>query len=241
MRSRARRSLGRGRTRSAAVEPLEGRALLSYLVVPKGDGLVPVHVSDARRDQPLHSNGLAGKQSPRFYNLYDGPRRPDLNGVRAVGYVTGTNLILSGTVAGPIVQHPRDASQEALYTFGIDRGGASKVGPFPGRPKIRIDAEVVALVGQKGITATVRLDNRNSLQFLSQVKALPASSVAISGDTITVVVPLSALPSTGRAFNQWVVNFFPANPAGKSAVRSVASFTPEFTQFQVAVKPPAGL
>ena len=119
------------------VEPLEGRMLLSYLVVVKNGKVIPVHVANARLYEPLYSNGLAVKKQPHFYPYYTGPKTPSLNGVSATAVVSGNRvtdgtLTLSGTVAGPIIANPKNASQEAIYTFAIDRGGAAKAGPFPG-------------------------------------------------------------------------------------------------------------
>jgi len=241
MRSGKRRGACRGRSRATpGVEGLEGRSLLSYLVVPRGASAHPVHVSDARSDEPLFGNGLAVKKAPHFANFYTGPRRPELNGVRASAYVSGANLVLSGTVDGPIPVKPRGPSQESRYTFGIDRGGASKRGPFPGREHVRFDTVVVAQMTQKGVTAYVQLNNPQTNQPHTPTKPLPASRVTIRGNVITVTVPLSMLPSSGHAINQWNVNFFPADPGQKGDFHSVASLTPEFTDFQVYVKPTAG-
>jgi hypothetical protein len=218
------------------VEPLEGRALLSYLVVIHDHRAVPVHVSDARANQPLYSNGLAVKHTAHFYPHYTGPRRPNLNGLAAQGYVSGKNLVLSGTVDGPIVTKPKTSGQESFYTFGIDRGHASNVGPFPGRPSIRFDSVVVVKFLKKGLTAYVQfIDSLTHLP--SPAKALPASSVVVHGIVLTVTVPLSLLPSSGHAYNQWNVNFFTRNPDQKPDFHSVASFTPEYTQFQVFAVP----
>lgn len=223
---------------SIAVERLEGRALLSYLVVVHNHKVVPVHTGDARVDEPLYSNGLGVKHALNFYPYYTGPRRPDLNGVAARGFVAGTNLVLSGTVAGPIVTKPKTSMQASLYTFAIDRGGASKTGPFPGRPNIRFDGVIVAEFQPKGLTAYVQLTDPLTKQPNTAKKALPASSVTVSGATLTVTVPLSMIPSSGHAFNQWNVNFFTRYPNQPANFHSVASLTPEFTQFQLGVVPP---
>ena len=94
--SRARRGTGHGgpRVRSdrrrpsskavVGVEPLEGRMLLSYLVVVKNDKVIPIHGGDARDSEPLFSNGLAFKKEPNFSSRFTpGRRRPNLNGVSA--------------------------------------------------------------------------------------------------------------------------------------------------------------
>lgn len=222
------------------VECLEGRALLSYLVVPHGNTVVPVHVGDARLNEPLFSNGLAVKKAPHFYNLYTGPRRPELNGVRASGFVSGDNLILSGTVAGPIPVKPSGPAQEARFTFLIDRGGSSKQGPFPGRPRIRFDTAVVAEVLPSGLKGYLRLNDPFTNLPNGTVQSLPSSALSIDGNVVSIAVPLSMLPSTGHAFDQWNVNFMTSNPAQRQSFRSIASFTPEFTEFQIHAKPSLG-
>ena len=227
----------RGAKTAPGAEPLEGRELLSYLIVPRGKTFVPVHVSDARANEPLFSNGLAAKKAPGFYPLYTGPERPELNGVKASGYVKGKNLVLSGTVAGPIVTKPTTAAMGSIYSFAIDRGGASKVGPFPDRPHIRFDAIVNVTITIKGVTAT---DAATALtnQPGTTPTTIDPKNVTITGDTVQVTVPLSDLPSNGHAIDQWNVNFFTRNPSGKNNFHSVASFTPEHTMFQIYVKPP---
>jgi hypothetical protein len=272
--SRARRGTGQGGPRLESnrrrppskalvgVEPLEGRTLLSYLVVVKNHKVIPVHTGDARVNEPLFSNGIAVKHALHFYPLYTGPKQTALNGVQATARITGNlnndgNLILSGTVAGPIIQRPTTASQEAVYTFGIDRGGASRTGPFPGRRHIRFDTVVVAVIRRTGISAYYQLSDPSTNQpgRLPQPTTTPAtlgnriirlssSSVRIQGNTITITVPLlsstgaNMLTSSGKAIDQWNVNFFTRFPNQKPDFHSVASLTPEFTDFQVFVRKP---
>ena len=261
--SRARRETGHGGPRVKSerrrpsskavvgVEPLEGRMLLSYLVVVKNGKVIPVHVANARLYEPLYSNGLAFKKQPHFYPYYTGPKTPSLNGVSATAVVSGNRvtdgtLTLSGTVAGPIIANPKNASQEAIYTFAIDRGGAAKAGPFPGRTHIRFDAVVVVPLTLGGITTAnppyVEINNASTNSPLTTTTTdLSTSSVTIKGDTLTVKVPLGTsttnpYPSTGKAIDQWNFNFFTRFPSpygsGKNGYHSIASFTPEQTMFQ---------
>ena len=265
--SRARRGTGHGGPRVKSdrrrpsskavveVEPLEGRMLLSYLVVVKNHKVIPVHVANARLYEPLYSNGLGLKKQAHFYPFYTGPKRPELDGVSATAVISGNRvtdgiLTLSGTVAGPIIQKPKTAAQNAIYTFAIDRGGASKIGPFPSRGNIRYDAQVVASITQAGISAYVQLNNASINNPLATTTInLSSSSVKIQGNTITITVPLTTgsgstltnqIPSTGHAIDQWNVNFFTRNPSKygshKNGYHSIASFTPELTMFQVYVQ-----
>ena len=210
--SRARRETGHGGPRVKSdrrrpsskavvgVEPLEGRMLLSYLVVVKNHKVIPVHGGDARVAEPLFGNGLAFKKQANFYPFYNGPRTPNLDGVSATAVFSGNRvtdgtLTLTGTVAGPIIAKPKTASQEAMYTFAIDAGGASKVGPFPGRGHIRFDTVVVAkLLTTKdgGNSYYVQQNNASINNPLAMTTiALSPSSTKIQKDTITITVPLA--------------------------------------------------
>ena len=225
------------RRAKVGVEPLEGRALLSYLVVIHDHRAIPVHTGDARVNEPLYSNGLAVKHEAHFYPYYTGPKRPDLNGLAAQGYVSGKNLVLSATVAGPIVTRPTAGTQESFYTFAIDRGRSGNAGPYPGRPWIRFDSVVVVKFLTRGLTAYVQANDPMTNQPGTTPKALPASDVVVAGSVLTVTVPLSLLPSSGHAYNQWNANFFTRNPDQKNDFHSVASFTPEYTEFQIYAVP----
>lgn len=186
------------------VEPLEGRMLLSYLVVVKNQKVISIHGGDARVSQPLFSNGLAFKKEPHFYQFYTGPRTPNLDGVSATAVFSGNRvtdgtLTLTGTVAGPIIAKPTKASQEAIYTFAIDTGGASKVGPFPGRGHIRFDTVVVAklLTTKDGGNSYYVQQSNASINGAPQnplatsTIALSPTSTKIQKDTITITVPLT--------------------------------------------------
>jgi hypothetical protein len=286
--SRARRGAGQGGPRAdsnrrrpaskavVGVETLEGRTLLSYLVVTKNHKVASIHAGDARDNEPLFSNGLAFKHQAHFYPFYTGPKRPELNGIKASAQVFGNlakdgNLILSGTVAAPIIQNPKSPAQWSVYVFGIDRGGASEQGPFPGRRNVRFDTVVVAAIRQNQsgvpvITAYYQLNDPSTNQpgtlpapatspatLGNRIISLPRSAVAIAGPTITITVPListganttptfssgtNLLTSSGKAIDQWNVNFFTRNPTQKPNFQSVASLTPEFTDFQVFVPQP---
>lgn len=97
--------------------------------------------------------------------------------------------------------------------------------------------------------------------------ALSPSSTKIQKDTITITVPLTlvtkststatstsgtaqsttttttttnTIQSTGKAIDQWNVDFFTRFPSahgsGKNGYHSIASFTPENTMFQVYIQ-----
>ncbi len=212
---------------------------MSYLIVPSGHKFLPVQVADARSHEPLFSNGFAAKKAPHFYPFYTGPQRPELNGIQASGKVQGKNLVLTGTVDGPIVTKPKTADLGEIYSFAVDRGDAGKIGPYPGRPQIRFDAIVNVMITDKSTTATVAATTPSTNQPGVKPTKLVTKAVTIKGPTVTVTVPLSNLPSNGYPDDQWNVNFFARSPKGRPDFHSVASFTPEHTMFQIFVKRPS--
>src|SRR5207302_347139 len=115
---------------------------------------------------------------------------------------------------------PKTDAQGAIYTFGIDTGRASEKGPFPGRPNIRYDAVVVVTVAASGISGYTQFID--SVTNLPTTKTpLPASAIAIKGNTLTVTIPAvppssgtsNAFPSGGFPIDQWNVVFFPRFPS----------------------------
>ena len=202
--------------------------------------------------EPLFSNGLAFKKQPHFYPYYTGPRTSNLDGVSATAVVSGNRvtdgtLTLSGTVAGPIIAKPKTASQEAIYTFAIDAAVPRKPGRSRAARHIRYDAVVVVPPHarrhhRQAIPYYVQINNASTNSPLTMTTTnLSPSSVKIQGDTITITVPLgtsttNTIQSTGKAIDQWNVNFFTRFPSahgsGKNGYHSIASFTPENTMFQ---------
>src|SRR5262249_41813272 len=135
------------------VELLETRALLSRagtsisgaLAAPLREGAVAseraFHVQQSA-DQLLPIEDSAGgpvNRAPRFYALYKGPKRPDLHVLNThARFFYPRGFVFSGSTVGAI-----NSLQSSFYVFGVNRGGASAPGPFPGRPMIVFDAEII--------------------------------------------------------------------------------------------------
>ncbi len=68
------------------------------------------------------------------------------------------------------------------------------------------------------------------------VTTLKSSAIVIKGNTLQVTVPISALPSSGKAINQWRGAFFTRvpKPAGP---RGVASLVPMFDDYPIGYRP----
>jgi hypothetical protein len=170
------------------------------------------------------ASGVVTK-SPHFYQFYTGPKLAELNAVKASAKLSrdGSTFTFTGTNKGRI------NSSAAVYVWGIDRNGHLSAGPFTGRPNITFDAVVtVSLSSSLQPTASVT-------DFVSGVTTvLPAGSATIHGNTVTVTLSASLLPSTGLAPTQYRFDYWPdfGAAAGSSGV---ASFAPELTTVQVGI------
>jgi hypothetical protein len=113
--------------------------------------------------------------------------------------------------------------------LGVDRNSNLPTGPFPGRPDIRFDALIVlTLTPGKPTTATVIAG--------ATITPLPATSILAKGNTVAVVVPGSALPSTGLAASQYKFNYWPED--GLRGSTHIGSFASEFHDARVGVIDP---
>jgi hypothetical protein len=170
------------------------------------------------RTRNTQTSGFAFKL-PKFYELYTGPKRADLNAVAASGKIVSggpeaPNVVLSGFVVGRI-----KTSDQGLYVWGIDRGGAASPGPFPNRPNIVFDAVVAVSVGPSGVSGFVSdLDT-------GATRSLSSSAIRLKGNEVQATVSLSDLPSTGSG--PYRFNFWPRTSLGDAS--TVASFAPQST------------
>ena len=227
----------RAKRASVAVEPLEGRKLLSHARPALAQPDASVHV-DAAFAVPATPLGHATNHHPRFYALYTGPKRPELLAISTTGEVVGTNLVLTATLGGPLIAKPTSSGQEAIYTFGINRGGAAKNGPLPtpANTNVRFDSTVVVAIRQKGgVTGSAQYPDPAS-PLTNIVTTVKSSAIVIKGNTLQVTVPISALPSSGKAINQWRGVFF-TRVAKPSGPRGVASLVPMFDDYPIGYRP----
>jgi hypothetical protein len=220
------------RNASIAVEPLEGRALLSGLHGLYGHTVhAPLPIAAAITKLGAHSkplepmlairampdakkpNGVVTKRA-RFYQFYTGPKLAELNAVGASGKLSrsGTTFTFTGTVKGKI------NNAVGVYVWGIDRSGNLPAGPFQGKPNIKFDA-VVTVALNSSLVPSARVIDLATFAITN----LPAGSARIHGKVITVTVPASLLPSTGLSTSQYRFNFWP-DYLGESGT---ASFVPE--------------
>ena len=217
------------------LEALEGRALLSHMSLARVHAsvelapLAPVPNLHPGPILNLVGNDHAVK-SPRFYPFYTGAKRAELNAAGAFIKFDGQgNGTLAGIVAGNIIAKPTSPSQEAYYVFGINRGGATNPGPFPGRPGITFDATVTVAVLQTGVSGEYKDLNTG------QVSPIPADAIQINGDNIHITGVVTGLSLTGTA--KPTIAFWASSGPASAGPTAIASFAPEFRGFPVVVGP----
>jgi hypothetical protein len=237
--SSAARARGQSHRASPSLEHLETRALLSHLE-PTISSALPAAQSQGSAAQeemlfqqslsphPLSEvfhNGRVEKQ-PMFYPFYTGPRLPNLDVLGAKGrLIRDGGFVFTGHVLGTI-----NASAQTFFVWGVNRGGASPPGPFPGRPQIYFDAEVIVATNPNGVEGEVeRLNNKGQVISTS---SLANNAVVFNKNQIQVFVPSVFLRSTSPAGttdpqNHYSYAFWagtsPSDPTG------ISGFVPEYT------------
>ena len=240
--ARAHRREGSHRTRPG-LEALEARGLLSHVaaagggVPPLSPGRFPVAsgqlYQDSQSKHPLSQKIVGGhvRKVPMFYGPFRGTRSPALAATGANGrLIYGQGFVFTGEVLGPI-----STTQPAVYTFGINRGGAAAPGPFLNRPMIYYDALVTISAGATAPTGTVQLFDKAGNPL--PAKPLPADAIQVVGNRVQVELPAGALPSTSPPRTHLPYNrYFYAFWAGTSATapHGVAGFAPEYAITRVA-------
>ena len=127
-----------------------------------------------------------------FLPSYTGPKNGDLDVVSAQVFFNGSSFLFTSTEAAPI-----GTTSGAVYVWGIDRGAGSQ--GFPGlAPGVLFDS--IFIINPAGGSTVRDLINNTSTAI---------SNISFSGSTISGTVPLSALPSLGRAPSQYTVNLWP--------------------------------
>jgi hypothetical protein len=155
---------------------------------------------------------------------YTGPPLPppaDLDVTKFTVGFDGSNFNLSATMAGPI------STTSGFYVIGVNRGAA---GPSPftaiGHPGVIFDALIIL---QQDATGVVNL--------LPGMASLAAGAVTISGPTISVVVPVGALPSNGFDPGNYGFNIWPRSSAAPAGNGAITDFAPDNTTIAAVPEP----
>ena len=123
----------------------------------------------------------------------------------------GTNFNLSATMAGAIT------TTSGFYVIGVNRGGA---GPSPfagiGEPNVIFNSLIFL---QQNATGSVTLLPGGSTN-------LAAGTVTINGSTISVVIPLIMLPSTGFDPDHYGFSIWPRSSSAPAGNGQITDFAP---------------
>lgn len=151
-----------------------------------------------------------------FVTAFSGPHDADLDALGGEVSFDGTNFTFTAAMAGSI-----GATSGATYVWGLNRGaGTARFGSLA--TGVVFDAVVVL---NPGGTSAVN-------DFVTSTSTpLPASSVTVSGASITAIVPATLLPSQGLAPAQYTVNLWPRTSAG------ISDFAPDNSMAPVRVVP----
>ena len=167
-------------------------------------------------------NGQVAKL-PMFAASYTGLRQPDLDVVGAKARVFPRGFVFSGYVLGRI-----NTSQQSFYVFGVNRGSASPPGPFPDRPMITFDAEIIVATNPNGFEGEVVQLNAQGQPI--STTGLFNNAVVFSGNRVQVFVrgiylPPTSPPGTAKPQNHYTYAFWAG--VSPTANKGIAGFAPE--------------
>jgi PEP-CTERM motif len=145
-----------------------------------------------------------------FIAEYVGPQRPDLDVIEIEVTLDGTDFVLRGKMAGAI-----NPASGAIYVWGVNRGaGTARFGAnYSG---VLFDS-VIAV--QAAGTGAVNLLNG------SPATALPGGAISILGDTLTIRLAASLLPTSGFGLSTYGFNLWP-RAAGTGGITQLSDFAP---------------
>ena len=154
-----------------------------------------------------------------FLPSYTGPHRGDLDVTSlSVGFNSATNFFtLGATFAGDI--NPTDGTH---YVFGVNTG-TGLIRPFAsiGAPNVIFNQAII--INSDGTGRVFGSSN------------LSPSSINIVGNILTAQVPLSLLPSTGFAPQQYGFNLWPRVGFGDN--NQISDFAPDNATISVSAVP----
>jgi hypothetical protein len=156
-----------------------------------------------------------------FLATYTGPQNADLDFTDATARFDGTHFNLGLTLAGPVT-----ASPGLLHVWGINRGA--------GTPRLNIlfDPDLDPSVKWDAVAV---LFNDRTLRVVTFPQVGPptitaiANGVTVNGNSLSVAVPLSLLPSRGYATSSYTFQLWSrlrVNPMVDGPNTEIADFGP---------------
>lgn len=154
------------------------------------------------------------------------PRDADLDVIAVSGaYNINTGIFtLTGQMAGNI-----NLSAGQSYVWGFDRGQGTARLAAAGATNVPFDSIVQVAYNGTAYTASFTdfINSANST-------ALPTSVFAINGDTITLTLAATYLPSTGYDLTDYTYNLWPRGAGGATGV---SDFAPDNSNLNFAAVP----
>lgn len=149
----------------------------------------------------LAEAGVITDPTGDFLPTYTGPKIGALDVISAGGTFDGTTYHLFAMLAGPAVSAPAGSS----FVWGINKGGAPEV----------------FVTGTPSVGAGVRFNAVGLIRPDGSLGGL-ATSGTVSGSNIDIFIPLSALPSTGFAPQDYTWNLWPRSGGGNALISDFA-------------------
>lgn len=160
-----------------------------------------------------------------FLSTFVGPENGDLDLLSARVDFDGTNFTLRATTAGPV-----GTTAGSLYVLWVNRGsGTARFGPAA--PNVLFDA--VGAFRPAGPDVVV--DLTGVPPGAPAITLLPPDALSIEGSTLTGVLPLSLLPSTGFAPGDY--RFTLGARTGDTDFSQIADFAPDNGMFAAVPEP----
>ena len=169
---------------------------------------------------PVQATTIADP-SGDFLPTFIGPNNGDLDVVSFSAKLVGTDFLLSAMMDADLGLTPG-----AIYVVGVNRGGAGAPFAPNGLPGVLFNSVVILMPDATGV-----------VNLIPGATPLAAGAVTVSGDTISALVPLSLLPSTGFTPDQYGFSIWPRLATGDFT--SIADFAPNDSTIAVVPEPGA--
>jgi len=153
-----------------------------------------------------------------FLSTFAGKKDPSLDVLSLSADFDGSTFHISATENGDIASFT-----SGLFVIGFDRGAGATTANFAniGHPGVIFDS--VITLTSSGVTGGRDL-------VAGKAITLPAGSANIAGNTFTIDVPLSVLPSEGFGPGQYAINLWPRDASvmpGTNDPSQIADFAPD--------------
>lgn len=149
---------------------------------------------------------------------YTGARNGDLDVLSFAASIVGSDFLLTSTMDGAI-----GTTAGGIYVWGVNRGaGTAGFGVSLGLTNVLFDSVVI-----------LRPDGTGTVNRLNG--STTAITSTISGNTISALVPISALPSRGFTINHYGFNLWPRLNGGP--VTNIADFAPDNATVRAVPEP----